>query len=84
MRGAGDTLVPGVVMAILCWTISIGGGYAAALKWPNAYGAPWLVGCVYGAALGIFMILRFVGGKWKRIVLEHPSSNVPEPSATLT
>jgi MATE family multidrug resistance protein len=84
LRGAGDTLVPGVVMAVLCWTISIGGGFVAAIKWPDDYGAPWLVGCIYGAALGIFMILRFVGGKWKRIVLERPVSNVALPSATLT
>jgi MATE family, multidrug efflux pump len=75
LRGAGDTFVPMVVMAALCWSISVGGGYAVA-RWVPQVGpaGPWIMGCIYGWILGVYMILRFAGGKWRRIHL-LPSEN---------
>jgi len=76
LRGAGDTLVPAIVMASLCWTISVGGGYVLAIYFfPQfGYGGPWFIGCVYGALLGIYMMIRFLRGKWKLICLEKPGA----------
>ncbi|MDP9173751.1 MAG: MATE family efflux transporter [Planctomycetota bacterium] len=85
LRGAGDTLVPTLVMAVLCWSISIAGGYAV-VKWVPSMGVggPWLMGCVYGAILGIYMIVRFNRGRWRDIHLDtNANSNVELASATL-
>jgi MATE family, multidrug efflux pump len=83
LRGAGDTLVPAVVTGISCWTVSIGGGYAVA-RWVPAlgYAGPWIVGCVYGAFIGIFMLTRFSRGRWREIRLQT-ASNLPAESARL-
>ncbi len=70
LRGAGDTLVPMIVMACLCWSISVCGGYAVARWVPSAgVAGPWIMGCIYGWILGLYMLLRFTGGKWRRIHL---------------
>jgi Na+-driven multidrug efflux pump len=85
LRGAGDTLVPAIAMAVLCWTISVLGGWIVA-KWMPAWnpGGPWVMGCIYGAVIGIFMIARFQSGRWRRIQLAPtPASNVPADSAKL-
>ncbi len=68
LRGAADTLAPSVVGAVLCWTITVGGGYCAARFAPGlGYGGPWMVACVYGWVLGSYMLIRFSKGKWRRI-----------------
>lgn len=89
LRGAGDTLVPAIVLAALVWVVGLGGGYWAAVTWPQ-YGvvSPWTVMTLYGALLGVFLMLRFLGGRWKRIRLDRtdpksPASNEPVESATL-
>ena len=89
LRGAGDTLVPAVVMAILCWTISVLGGWIVAKYFPvwNPAG-PWIMGCIYGAVIGIFMFVRFQTGQWRQIRLgpgrsEGAASNVAGQSAKL-
>lgn len=90
LRGAGDTLVPAIVLAVLVWTIGLGGGYVAARAWPEwGVVAPWAVMTVYGAALGIFLMARFAGGRWRLIQLQKPApaaaagSNEPAESATV-
>jgi multidrug resistance protein, MATE family len=71
LRGAGDTLVPTVVMASLCWSINVAGGYSVARWMPRAgFAGPWIVACVYGWILGLYMLLRFTGGRWRAIHLE--------------
>jgi MATE family multidrug resistance protein len=70
LRGAGDTLVPAVVMGLLCWIISVLGGWVVAKYFPQWNPAgPWIMGCVYGAVVGVFMLLRFQSGRWRRIQL---------------
>lgn len=71
LRGAGDTLVPAVVNACLCWSVTVGGGYCAA-KWLTmlGYGGPWLMACIYGQCLGWYIALRFIRAKWKSIDLK--------------
>lgn len=79
LRGAGDTFVPAVATAVLCWGIAVFGGYAVAKIWPQ-WGptGPWTVASIYGLILGIFMMARFGRGGWKSIRLERddPSARV--------
>jgi MATE family multidrug resistance protein len=72
LRGAGDTFVPAVVTAALCWSITVLGGYFLA-RWAPGLGptGPWLLATAYGCILGTFMYLRFARGGWRRINLEH-------------
>jgi multidrug resistance protein, MATE family len=75
LRGAGDTLVPGIVTMILTWTCIIGVGYSI-MHFAPQLGAlgPWLGAAVYIIALGIFLLTRFLSGKWKSIDLLKQSA----------
>ena len=67
LRGAGDTLVPAVVLATLCWAITVGGGRLMADRFPRLGPAgPWVAASVYGLSLSTFICLRFARGKWRR------------------
>ncbi|HSI35913.1 MAG: MATE family efflux transporter [Phycisphaerae bacterium] len=71
LRGAGDTMVPFLTTAGLCWTITVLGGWAVSRYWPGLGPAgPWWAATLYGAVLGAFMFARFVRGKWATIRLE--------------
>lgn len=82
LRGAGDTLVPAIVLAALVWVVGLGGGYLAAVAYPQ-YGvvAPWTVMTLYGALLGVFLMARFVGGRWKSIRLAGRPAGADAPAA---
>jgi MATE family multidrug resistance protein len=72
LRGAGDTLIPAIATATLCWSITVGGGYAIARFAPQLGPAgPWILATAYGVILGAFMFRRFVRGGWRRISLER-------------
>ena len=74
LRGAGDTFVPAVATGILCWGITVFGGYATAKLFPQFGPAgPWLVATGYGVILGLFMYRRFARGGWRSIHLEQPA-----------
>lgn len=75
LRGAGDTLVPAIVLAMLVWTVCVGGSFVVAHNWPQ-YGAigPWGISIVYGMMLGVFLMLRFIRGGWKQIRLHGEKS----------
>ncbi|MCS7033499.1 MAG: hypothetical protein NZ561_05825, partial [Phycisphaerae bacterium] len=75
LRGAGDTLVPAVVLGVLVWTICVGGSVVVARTWPElgAIG-PWAATTLYGVCLGVFLMVRFCLGGWKRIRLHGESS----------
>jgi uncharacterized membrane protein len=87
-------MVPAVVMAALCWSITVGGGYAVARWLPTIggrpfYGGPWVMACIYGVILGLFMWRRFARGRWRRIHLEperveDAASNASVIPATLS
>ena len=71
LRGAGDTFVPAIVTAGLCWAMIIVGGGATAHYLPRfGVAGPWSIATVYGLILGIFMFLRFKRGGWRSIDLE--------------
>jgi MATE family multidrug resistance protein len=75
LRGAGDTFVPAVVTAVLCWGIMVLGGFGVARFYKQyAAAGPWTVASVYGVILGLFMLIRFQRGKWQTIRLEQEAS----------
>jgi MATE family multidrug resistance protein len=67
LRGAGDTLWPGVVTVVLSWTCIVGGGFAMVALAPGlgAVG-PWIGAGVYIVAMGGFLGWRFAGGAWTK------------------
>jgi MATE family multidrug resistance protein len=68
LRGAGDTIAPGVATVVLSWTVIVGGGLALTHWAPQleSLGA-WIAAATYIAALCVFLVARFVSGKWKSI-----------------
>jgi MATE family multidrug resistance protein len=67
LRGAGDTLWPGVVTVVLSWTCIVGGGFAMVAVAPGlgAVG-PWIGAGLYIVALGGFLGWRFASGAWTK------------------
>jgi MATE family multidrug resistance protein len=81
LRGAGDTLVPAAVQAVLVWTIVVGGGVAIVRYAPQwGVAGPWTLATVFGAILGIFLLARFLRGGWRSIRLDRPddADRLPE------
>ena len=72
LRGAGDTLVPAIVTAVMCWTLVVGVAYAVAI-WLPGLGilGPWTVATTYGALLGVYMLVRFKRGAWRKIRIDR-------------
>ncbi len=74
LRGAGDTFVPAVVTAGLCWGITVTGGYLIARTWPHwGVVGPWGAATLYGVILGVYLLLRFAAGRWREIRIERPA-----------
>ena len=71
LRGAGDTLVPAIATAGLCWLMVVVIGRFVAIELPQlGVAGPWTVATIYGALLGLFMWLRFKAGGWRSIRLD--------------
>jgi multidrug resistance protein, MATE family len=70
LRGAGDTLWPGVVTVVLSWTVIVGLGWALVV-WAPGLGpiGPWVAASVYIALFGGAMWWRWRSGAWRRIRL---------------
>lgn len=79
LRGAGDTLWPGVVTVVLSWVVIVGGG-AYAVKFHEDLGSlgPWIAAALYIILLSIALFARFLGGKWKhmKILREHEAEQL--------
>ncbi|QYK47419.1 MAG: MATE family efflux transporter [Phycisphaeraceae bacterium] len=78
LRGAGDTIWPGVATIILAWVCIVGGGHLAIEAFPSLGSlGPWIGASSYIILLGVAVCFRFVQGKWKRIDLLR-RANGPE------
>jgi MATE family multidrug resistance protein len=78
LRGAGDTIWPGVATIVLAWTCLIGLGHALAYFFPNLGSlGPWIGASVYIILLGVFVAYRFVSGRWKAIKLVERAPATP-------
>jgi MATE family multidrug resistance protein len=74
LRGAGDTLVPGVATIVLSWSLIVGLGAWLAWNRPGWTSVgPWVGASVYIIVYGIWMALRFERGAWRRIGLLEPT-----------
>ncbi|HBS28543.1 MAG TPA: hypothetical protein DEB06_03610 [Phycisphaerales bacterium] len=74
LRGAGDTVWPGVVTIFMSWGLIVGGGWLAVNFLPGleSYG-PWAAASAYIITLSLLLLWRFLGGKWRSIrVLRDP------------
>lgn len=74
LRGAGDTLWPGVATILLAWTCIVGLGWWLTEARPG-WGAlgPWVGASVYIGLLGIALGWRFERGRWRSIRLLEPA-----------
>jgi len=70
LRGAGDTVWPGVVTIVLSWTLIVGGGWAMVRFVPElgSYG-PWLGATAFLIALAGAFFWRFLSGAWERFAV---------------
>ncbi|MFM7806865.1 MAG: MATE family efflux transporter, partial [Planctomycetota bacterium] len=74
LRGAGDTVVPGVATIVLSWGLIVGLG--AWLVWNRPEWAsvgPWVGASAYIIVYGVWMAVRFERGAWRRIRLLEPT-----------
>jgi Na+-driven multidrug efflux pump len=70
LRGAGDTVWPGVVTAIYSWVLIVGGGWIAVTFFSDIGSiGPWIAASTYVILIGITMAIRFEKGGWRSIDL---------------
>jgi MATE family multidrug resistance protein len=75
LRGAGDTLVPGVATIVLSWGLIVGLGAWLTWRQPGlASVGPWIGASVYIVVYGLWMGFRFERGAWRRIRLLEPAT----------
>ena len=68
LRGAGDTVWPGVMTMALSWTVIVGGGRLMVKMMPEwkSYG-PWVAASAYIILFAIGVVWRWQSGVWRRI-----------------
>lgn len=83
LRGVGDTFVPAIVTASLCWGINVIGGSVITHTHPEwGVVGPWTACTLYGLILGLFAMCRFRFGPWRR-KLTMADSNQTENDVNL-
>jgi MATE family multidrug resistance protein len=80
LRGAGDTVWPGVITLVLAWSCIVLGGHAMIRLFPELGSlGPWIAASAYIVLLGSSMCVRFVLGGWKRIDLLKSQASMVMP-----
>ncbi len=83
LRGAGDTVWPGIITFVFSWVFIVGGGGLITWRFPELKSVgPWLASAVYIILYGVTMWRRFASGKWRSIKLlntpaEHAAASAP-------
>ncbi len=73
LRGAGDTVWPGVATLVLSWSIIVVGGLAMTRFFPQLESVgPWMAAATYVSVLATALMVRFLSGRWKTIDLLKP------------
>lgn len=68
LRGAGDTVWPGVVTVVCSWSIIVAGGLAMVRWFPGLESlGPWLAAAAYITVLATLVFTRFLSGRWKSL-----------------
>jgi MATE family multidrug resistance protein len=89
LRGAGDTVFPGLATVVASWVIIVGGGYAMVTIFPRleSIGA-WIAAATYIFSLCVMLVWRFNSGRWKAIKLlpgeEAPGAELDLAGAATT
>ena len=79
LRGAGDTVWPGVATIVLSWVCIPGVGWLFIKTMPGLGSiGPWIGASLYIIGLGIALGWRFKGGKWKTMSLVDMSMQSKE------
>jgi multidrug resistance protein, MATE family len=73
LRGAGDTVVPGLATVVVSWVTIVLGGWAAVEYLPHWESlGPWAAASLYIIVLCGFLSARFLQGRWLKMkLLEH-------------
>lgn len=70
LRGAGDTVWPGVATVVISWLGIVLGGNLMVVYFPELGSlGPWIGASAYIVLLGTAVFGRFLSGKWKNIDL---------------
>ena len=70
LRGAGDTVVPGLYTIAFNWIFIVLGGWLFVVLWPALESlGPWIASAIYIIVLSVFLTKRFESGHWRRIRL---------------
>ena len=70
LRGAGDTIWPGVITVLYSWAFMVLGGWLMAVVFPGLESiGPWIAASVYLGVLGVTLAIRFERGRWRSIKL---------------
>ena len=70
LRGAGDTIWPGVVTVIYSWGFILGGGWFMGTFFAELESVgPWIAAWVYILFFGLTMAWRFESGGWRNLNL---------------
>ncbi len=78
LRGAGDTVWPGVATLVLSWLFVVGGGRLAVEYLPTWESlGPWAAASLYVIVLGLAFFIRFLGGRWRTRRVLHDSATSP-------
>ncbi len=83
LRGAGDTVWPGMVTILYSWVFLVAGGWSVAVLWPQRESVgPWVSAAVYIILYGLTMSWRFEGGRWRSIrLLDESEAPLPRSDA---
>jgi len=85
LRGAGDTLWPGIIQVALAYGLGMGGSALVVYLRPEwGIMGPWSAVTAYIAGLGLVMWARFLRGRWRSMRVAEPAVvMVPEEPAIL-
>jgi MATE family multidrug resistance protein len=74
LRGAGDTLWPGIVQSVLAYGMGLGGAAVMAYSMPEwGIQGVWAAASIYIIVLGLVMWGRFLRGKWRNMTVVEPA-----------
>lgn len=79
LRGAGDTVIVGVLTVALAWGLIVGGSWYLVTYHPKLESqGPWIAAAAYIIVLSLVILARFLSGKWKTIkLMESSVAHVP-------
>jgi MATE family multidrug resistance protein len=74
LRGAGDTLVPGIATIVLSWGVIVGlGAWLVSAHPALSSTGPWIAASAYIILYGAVVAWRFERGAWRKIRLLEPT-----------